>query len=60
MLMLPLAVDIADLVTEAEQPFDLEVVARELLEGHPEAEACRDEIIEVLVDETAALGPEIE
>lgn len=48
---LPLAVGIADAISEAEAPLDMEAKAAELSEAHPEAEASREDIQEVLESE---------
>jgi hypothetical protein len=59
MTKLPLAVDIADTVLEASEstgPLDVDAAADQLLRAHPEAEASRDEIVEVLTEEAAAAG----
>jgi hypothetical protein len=56
---LPLAVDIADAVSRAseeQRPLDPEATASRLADAHPEAEASRDEILDVLREEGAAAG----
>jgi hypothetical protein len=56
---LPLAIDIAETVSDAietHSPLDVEAKANELLEGHPESDATRSEIVETLRDESKAAG----
>ena len=51
---LPLAIDIADLVTEAcakHSATDARRIANELFREHPEAEATPSEILQVILEE---------
>ena len=59
MSMLALAVEIANVIATADQkqfPLDAETAADRLDEAHPEAEATREQILDVLVEEGAAVG----
>ncbi len=59
MATLPLAVDIADTVSKAseeQRPLDPEAAASQLADAHPEAQASREEILDVLREEGAAAG----
>jgi hypothetical protein len=56
---LPLAVEIADAISEAREqqwPLDVEATADHLLRAHPEAEATRSEIADTLRAVSAATG----
>lgn len=56
---LPLAVDIADAVTEAVQadtPLDVKTKAGQLLDAHPDADVTSDEIADTLQEESDAAG----
>lgn len=58
---LPLAVDIADTVSEASEkqsPVDVEAKAQELLDEHPEADATHSDIADTLRDESKDAGVE--
>ena len=59
MTTLLLAVEIADAVSKASEdrrPLDAEATASQLADAHPEADASRDEILDVLREEGAAAG----
>jgi hypothetical protein len=49
---LPLAIEIADTLSTADMPIDVDVKADELLKAHPDAEASREDIREVLESES--------
>ena len=56
---LPLAIHIAETVSEAierQSSFDVDAKANELLKGHPESDATRSEIADILRDERKAAG----
>jgi hypothetical protein len=56
---LPLAVDIADTVSQASEeqsPVDVDAKAKELLHDHPETDATHSDIAETLRDETKDAG----
>jgi hypothetical protein len=56
---LPLAVDIADIVTKAAngpEPLNIDAAADALLEAHPEADVARDDVVLALVGEGAVTG----
>jgi hypothetical protein len=58
---LPLAVDIADTVSQANEkqsPVDVEAKAQELLDEHPEADATHSDIADTLRDESKDAGVE--
>lgn len=58
---LPLAVDIADTVSQAAEDgsaLDVEATADELLEKHPEASVARSDVAETLREESEAAGVE--
>jgi hypothetical protein len=58
---LPLAVDIADTVSEAAEKgsaLDVETKADELHDEHPEAEVSRSDIADTLREESEAAGVE--
>ncbi|WEX10583.1 hypothetical protein [Chelativorans sp. AA-79] len=54
---LPLAVDIADAVLQADAPLDTEAKAEELLKAHPEAGASHEEVRTVLEEESKVAMP---
>jgi hypothetical protein len=56
MTQLPLAVGIADAVTQSEPPLNVEATAKRLHKAFPEAEISREEIAVVLEEEGAAAG----
>lgn len=59
MSTLPLAVDIADAISKASEDrrlFDAEAAASRLADAHPEAQASREDILDVLREEGAAAG----
>ena len=59
MSSLPLVIDIVDLIDEAgehERALDVEAEAKRLLEGHPEADASKEQIVEVIRSEEVVAG----
>lgn len=57
-IILPLAVEIADLVRRAAEehaPVEVEDRADELLHGHPEAEATHKEVVDALIVESSSM-----
>ncbi|MFJ5489192.1 hypothetical protein ACIKTA_17205 [Hansschlegelia beijingensis] len=56
MSKLPLAVEIADVVTAAEGPLDVQAAAAELHDAYPEAAVSREDIADALTTEREAAG----